>query len=158
MFWFAIGFVVALIIQALCLAEQRDRAIVEQQRSDEVTRFMVGVFKAADPSQSLAHDTPIGIVIDNARANLRSTLKSSPAIRSRILLALAEVYVAIDDFPAAVDLGKQAMQDYRQSASGDTRESIAMLDRFSAMLLATSNNDLAKDAADEAVRLHASLG
>jgi eukaryotic-like serine/threonine-protein kinase len=146
------------VLQNQRLAEQRDRAISEQHHSDEVTQFLVNVFKAADPAQKLGRDTPIGKVVDLGRAKVQDGLKDSPEIRSRILLALAEVYASIDDNVASHALAAESLDVYEHSGHVDQHELINYLNRIWQVYLGDSTPKDGLPVINRAVALHDALG
>jgi eukaryotic-like serine/threonine-protein kinase len=152
------AFVVTLIVQSQRLQLQRDRAVAEKQQSEEVTRFMVDVFKAADPGESLSREMAIGTVVDNARIKLQSGLKSAPLTRSRILLSLAEVYASIDDAAPAYSLAEEALHLYEQSGQSEPRELIDYLNRVWSIYANKSTQDDALVVIERAIALHDALG
>ncbi len=152
------AFVATLGIQARDLRTQRDRAVIERQQAQDVTSFLVNVFKAADPGESKMRDMPIGIVVDNARKRLESDLADAPESRSRILLAMAEVYAAISDTDTAHALAAEALGISKVSADMDPRERIAQLNRAWSVYATKATNEDALALVEQALEIHDSLG
>ncbi len=104
------AFVTALDVQSRQLQQQRDRAVAEQHRAEEATGFLVGVFKAADPKQSMSRNTPIGEVLQNGSRKIDSELKGQPRLMADLSGALASIYLDIDAFADAQKYARRAAE------------------------------------------------
>ncbi|HTA65872.1 MAG TPA: serine/threonine-protein kinase [Xanthomonadaceae bacterium] len=103
------AFVTALTMQSQRIAHERDLAVAERQRAEEATRFLIGVFKAADPNVSLSRDTPIGEVLANGSRSLDTELSGQPRLVSDLAFALAAIYTDLDDLSDARTYANRAL-------------------------------------------------
>lgn len=104
-----IVFVAALTQQSIQLQRERDRAVAEQHRAEEATKFLVSVFKAADPNESMTRTMPIGDVLENGRRKIDVELSGQPQLKADIFFAIADVYTNLDSLEEAENYAKQSL-------------------------------------------------
>jgi len=127
-----VAFVSALVVQSRQLTIERDRAVAERQRAqaqqrraeiqteraEATTRFLVGVFKAADPRVAMRNATPIGEVLENGRLRLDTELEGHPELAADLSFALANIYDDIGDEAHALKYAQRALQEREALAPG----------------------------------------
>ncbi|WP_223786732.1 serine/threonine protein kinase [Marinicella meishanensis] len=92
--------------QSQTIAEERDKALVEKQVAEEVTTFLVDTFKSADPTETLGTQVTAGDILKQGVNQLQQQAPS-PAVKNRLLTALAEVYLNLSSFDEAESLANQ---------------------------------------------------
>ena len=107
------------------LNTERQRALVAEahaEREAQSTRrsrdFLVSMFQAAAPNNTLGHALSARELIDKGSESLATQLKDEPDSAARVALTIAEVYAALGDPKAAIASAERA----QAFATGDTPE------------------------------------
>ncbi len=152
-----LGFIAAVVLGSQRLAAERDLARAERDHADQAVRFLVDVFKSADPHNSLTRTTAIGEVVDNARKRLADDLARAPAQHGRLATALAQVYLDIGDGEVAQSLLDQVAPAY-DAPDSDPRARIDYLKTLAQVV--GDRGDAARKAEllEAALALHRRLG
>jgi serine/threonine-protein kinase len=118
---------VGIVGAASWLAVERGRALraeaqarTEAHTANEVTDFLVGLFRDADPQQTRGRDVSARELLDQASARLDAMPIAQTQVQARLLTTLGEIYVSI----------------------GQPRHSTDLLDRAIALLRAPGNDPL----------------
>jgi len=124
----------AVVVIAVCalivafvwrLDAERQRALVAEahaEREAQSTRrsrdFLVSLFQAAAPANTLGHALSARELIDKGSQSIASQLKDEPESAARVALTIAEVYAALGDPKAAIASAEKALA----LVTGDTPE------------------------------------
>jgi len=134
------GFAVFTALANRELARERDqaqrrehKAKFQQARAQQVSDFLVGLFKATTPEQRRGHDLTVRTLLERGRSELEKGLQQQPDLRASMLAALSDVYFALDDLDEAGKLANDAYalrEPARQSDPAALRDSLAQLARL----------------------------
>jgi tetratricopeptide (TPR) repeat protein len=102
---------VVSIIAGLIAAQQRDRARTEAATADRTSRFMVSLFKLADPGENRGNSVTVREVLDRGARDIGLGLKSEPRIQADLLTAMGEAYTGLGLYDPARKLLTQAQVD-----------------------------------------------
>jgi eukaryotic-like serine/threonine-protein kinase len=98
------------------LYSERQRALQAEahaERESQSTRrsrdFLVSLFQAAAPGESLGHALTARELIDRGTQKLAEDLKDEPESAARVAMTIAEVYAALGDPKAAIESGERAL-------------------------------------------------
>ncbi len=91
-----------------------ERARVEARTSDQVSSFLVDLFRVADPSQSRGADVTARELLDRGAAQLAAELADQPATRARLLRAVGEVYTNLGEYEEAAELLAESVEVLRR--------------------------------------------
>lgn len=80
----------------------------EQQRVEQVSEFLVDVFKLTDPLGQSVQFAQVKDVIDEARIQLNSAFQDDLKTRRKLLITLADIYLNMSDSGRAQELLNQA--------------------------------------------------
>jgi serine/threonine-protein kinase len=83
---------VTVATQARRLAVERDAARVEARTAEEVTGFLVDIFRDSAPPRGATHDVRALDVVDVGAARLDTALRDQPRVRARLLAAIGMLY------------------------------------------------------------------
>jgi eukaryotic-like serine/threonine-protein kinase len=152
-----VAFVVALTHQSMQLQRERDRAVAQQHRAEEATKFLVSVFKAADPNESMTRTMPIGDVLENGRRKVDVELSGQPQLKADMLFAIADVYANLDSLSDAESYAQQslALRESVLPESIPVAESLGQLARIRAI---QGNCEQTQRTAAKALELYRRLG
>lgn len=111
----ATGFVLTIVQKNADLARERDQAQVrerqalfEQARAQQVTAFLVGLFRASTPEQTRGHNISARDLLERGRRDLEAGLREQPELRAELLAALSDAYLALDDLDGAEQMAQEA--------------------------------------------------
>ena len=107
-----------VVFYTLRLTQERNRAREEAAKAQEVTQFLVDLFKLADPGEVRGAAITVREVLDHAPNTLAQTLPDQPAIHATLLDAIGRVYQNIGLYTRADTLLEQAYH-LRQTTLGE---------------------------------------
>jgi len=109
----------------LLRAQQAERvAVAEARTSEEVTNFLTGIFRAAEPGAVDVGSVTARDVLDRGVERIRSELGDEPAVQSRLMQEMGKVYAQLGLLEEAERLYEGALE-IRQSLSSVTDADIA---------------------------------
>ena len=124
-FLLAIGFGVAMSIQARNLAIQRDLAQSEATKAQQVAAFLENMFEASDPlavSTERRDTLRISALLDIGVKNLHEELADQPQVKASLLHVLGNVYNGLGDPLEALNLVDEALAIRETLYPGDHAE------------------------------------
>jgi serine/threonine protein kinase/Tfp pilus assembly protein PilF len=86
------------------VAEQRELADRERIRAEEVSGFLVNLFKLSDPEENRGNQVTARELLDSAAQRLRSALGDQPATKAALLETVGAVYDSLGQYQAAVPI------------------------------------------------------
>ena len=124
---FLVAFVATTIIQSARLARERDRAVAAEQRlrleaetASRTAAFLSGVFKVNDPSESRGRSVTALELLDRSAKEIGEGLAGQPALQSRLMVTMGNVYKQLGLYESATTLLQQAL-DVREQTPGTSR-------------------------------------
>jgi serine/threonine protein kinase len=129
-------------MQSKQVAKERDRAALERDRAEEVSKLLINVFSEADPYKTQGHEYTATELLERGAQSIDANTELQPEVRARMLESIGYAMQRQDKYAQAAGLLEQALQIRRQAAAENP--SIANL-----KLLATNYKNLA-DALREA--------
>ncbi len=142
----------------LDLRRGRDVALVAQKEAERVrgeaeavVKFMVGMFRVADPGESLGNRITAHELLDRGAARLQTELADQPTRRARLADAIGQTYQRLGLYPQAEKLLSEALALNRRHVGAESAEVGTSLYHLGALHLVTSGESGALLA--EAVRI-----
>jgi len=120
-----VAFSIQTAVQSARVARERDRAEQALARASAVNRFLVGMFRQADPRLSLGTTLTAEKMLERASASLETDLRDQPEVRAELLQSLADVYKQLAFYERSEALNVQAVALRR---SGDPLDLANSLD------------------------------
>ncbi|MEM1438703.1 MAG: serine/threonine-protein kinase [Pseudomonadota bacterium] len=77
------------------LAEERDVALAEQQKANEVVSFVTGLFEVSDPSESRGEEITARELLDAGSQRIAFDLAEQPEVRFTMQRVLGQVYSSL---------------------------------------------------------------
>jgi tetratricopeptide (TPR) repeat protein len=111
----------AAIIAGILAWNQRNLALRERTAADRTTRFMVSLFRLADPSANRGNSVTVRAVLDRGAEDVGKGLEHEPAIRADLLTAMGQAYAGLGLYEPANKLLSEARAD--QTSASVTPES-----------------------------------
>jgi serine/threonine protein kinase len=88
----------------------------ERDRADRVARFMVDMFKNADPNEARGNSVTAREVLDKASANIESGLSNDPKLQGMLMGDMGHAYANMGQFPQAQAMLEKSVAIGRQTA------------------------------------------
>lgn len=89
----------------------------EARTANQVTEFLLGLFKDVDPENARGRDISARELLDKGSERLAGTLGDEPAVRSRLLGALGTIYTSLGRPARSVELINEALSLARASGA-----------------------------------------
>ncbi len=123
-----VALVAALVFAVWQAREKSQQALVSQQ----VTQFLVGIFRGADPSISRGSNATAKDLLDQGAERLRSDTSVETHVRARLLSTIAMTYADLGLYDRALPLAEESLALRRSMAAPDVdiAESLDALGRI----------------------------
>ncbi len=86
------------------VAEQRERAERERIRAEEVSSFLVNLFKLSDPQENRGNQVTARELLDSGAKRLEAELQDQPATKSALLATVGAVYDSLGQYKDALPI------------------------------------------------------
>lgn len=96
------------------MREERNNALLAEQRALAVKDYMVAVFQGADPEVAGQRDLKVSEVLDASRLRLAAMLNEQPTLRTELTGILAGVYHNLGKREQAVGMFEEAIAEERR--------------------------------------------
>ena len=106
----AAAVVAALLVASTTItAVQARRVAAERDRAEEVTRFLAGLLASTDPYEPGGPAFSAKELLDRGAARLDTELRDRPAVRARLLGAMAPAYFGLGEYARAQRLMEESI-------------------------------------------------
>ena len=92
------------------ITEQRNKAQNEAYKAHQVTNFMIGIFKNADPYNQNKTDLTAREILDKGTQRIKNQIKDQPDIKATLLYAVGGIYEDLGIYDKAGPLLHQALK------------------------------------------------
>lgn len=92
------------------VAQQRERAEHERVRAEEVSSFLVSLFKLSDPEENRGNQITARELLDSAARRLQAGLQDQPATKSALLSTVGAVYDSLGQYKDALPILSESLQ------------------------------------------------
>ncbi len=106
-----LAFAMTTYVQSLSIAAERDRvaeqramAERERARAEEVSGFLVNLFKLSDPQKNRGNQVTARELLDSGAKRLQTGLQSQPATKAALLSTVGEVYDSLGQYKEALPI------------------------------------------------------
>ena len=106
-----IAFATTTYVQSLRIAAERDRVAEQREladrervRAEEVSGFLVNLFKLSDPDENRGNQVTARELLDVGARKLRADLRDQPATKAALLGTVGAVYDSLGQYKDAVSL------------------------------------------------------
>jgi serine/threonine protein kinase len=119
------GFIASLILSNARTQRALQEADVERERSNEVSSFLLNLFRVSKPSTAEANATTARELLDKGAADIRARLKDQPVVQARLMETMGEVYTNLGLLDQAEALLADSL-DVRRRALGANHPEVAL--------------------------------
>lgn len=146
---------VALLVAAFAMvaAVQRVRIAIERDRAEQVSRFLAGLFQAADPFARTGVGPTAREMLDSGAARIDRELADQPALRAQLMLEMARAYFGLGAHDRARRFGEVSLAIRRRAASAAPLEIAQTLDFLGLVRLEQGESEGAERAYRESLEL-----
>jgi serine/threonine-protein kinase len=106
------------------LGRERDLALEEQRKANQVVGFVTGLFEVSDPSESRGEEITARELLDEGALRIGYELVDRPGIQSTMQRVLGEVYYSLGAYERARELLDASLKQ-QQSLYGDNSLDVA---------------------------------
>jgi serine/threonine protein kinase/Tfp pilus assembly protein PilF len=99
------------------VAEQREAADHERVRAEEVSSFLVNLFKLSDPEVNRGNQVTARELLDSSTKHLQEALQDQPATKAALLTTVGSVYDSLGQYQDAVPVLTESLS--LQAGAGD---------------------------------------
>ncbi|MGD0503922.1 MAG: serine/threonine-protein kinase [Steroidobacteraceae bacterium] len=156
-FFMVLAFTVTTYVQSLRIAAERDRvaeqreaAEHERARAEEVSTFLVDLFKLSDPQVNRGNRVTARELLDSSTKRLREAFKDQPATKAALLATVGSVYDSLGQYQDAVPILRESLALQPQSKEKSRVDTLLELGR---VLFEGGNLQEAEVPLQEALRL-----
>jgi tetratricopeptide (TPR) repeat protein len=132
------------------VAVQREAAEHERARAEEVSKFLVDLFKLSDPEVNRGNRVTARELLDSSAKRLRDAFKDQPATKAALLATVGEVYDSLGQYQDAVPLLRESLELQKNSPDKARIDTLLELGR---VLFEGGNLQGAEAPLQEALRL-----
>lgn len=98
------------VLHTARLQDERDRAQLASAKSDRMNRFLVGLFRSADPTEGSRADLTARELLDRGVAQVDRDLGSDPQVQANMLQVLGRTYLQLGVYASADALLDRALK------------------------------------------------
>lgn len=111
------------------VAEQRELADRERVRAEEVSGFLVNIFKLSDPEENRGNQVTARELLDVGAQKLRAELVDQPATKAALLGTVGAVYDSLGQYKDAVGILSESLALQPDTASKPRMDTLLELGR-----------------------------
>jgi tetratricopeptide (TPR) repeat protein len=112
-----LAFAATAYLQSLRIAAERDRVAVQREhaerervRAEEVSSFLVNLFKLSDPEENRGNQVTARELLDSGAKRLRAGLKDQPETKAALLATVGAVYDSLGQYQEAQQILNESLQ------------------------------------------------
>jgi serine/threonine protein kinase/Tfp pilus assembly protein PilF len=99
------------------VAQQRERAELERSRAEEVSAFLVNLFRLSDPEENRGNRVTARELLDSSATRLHAAFQDQPQTKAALLATVGAVYDSLGQYQDAVPILQESLS--LQPASHD---------------------------------------
>lgn len=107
--------------------QARNEAVEARKESEEVSRFMVNLFRVADPGEALGNTVTAREILDRGATTVQFELRDQPLSQARLLSAIGQTYSKLGLHKEARPILEQALALRRKGLAPDHPDIAATL-------------------------------
>jgi len=111
-----LAFATTTYVQSLRISAERDRVAVQRERAEreriraeEVSSFLVNLFKLSDPQENRGNLVTARELLDSGAKRLRTGLQDQPATKAALLSTVGEVYNSLGQYQDALPILNESL-------------------------------------------------
>jgi serine/threonine-protein kinase len=105
-----IGFAFTMAVQAARIAQERDQARLERDRSARVVAFLQQIFEGSDPSQTRGETVTARELLDRGAERVEAELSGQPEVQAALMDSIGGVYRSLGLYDRAESLLRESLR------------------------------------------------
>jgi serine/threonine protein kinase/Tfp pilus assembly protein PilF len=112
-----VAFATTTYVQSVRIAAERDRVAVQRERAEhervraeEVSKFLVDLFKLSDPEENRGNKVTARELLDTSARRLRDGLNDQPETKAALLSTVGAVYDSLGQYQDALPILNESLQ------------------------------------------------
>lgn len=134
------------------IGHERDRARIEAAKALQVSQFLAGLFRGADPREARGTELTARELLDRGAGLIDRKLAAQPEIRAQMLHILGRTYLELGAYDEAERLLTDALELRRAAADDGSGDSAGILGDFGELRHAQGRYPEARALLEDAVR------
>ncbi len=123
-----VGFAAGMALLARRVSAERDIALTERRKAEQVSQFLIDSFRVADRSGQKGRTVTAQEVLDRGSERIFRQLTDQPSVRAKMMNTMGEVYESLGLYDRAQALLTNALAVRRKTGAGaDVAESLSSL-------------------------------
>jgi eukaryotic-like serine/threonine-protein kinase len=147
------GFSILMSIQARRIARERDRANQEAEASRQVSDFLTGLFKVADPNEARGNSITAREILDKGADKITSELRGQPLIQGKLMNTMGFVYYNLGLFDPAQALLEKALDTRTKTLDPDHPDLAVTFNNLGHVAYSKGNFEKARDLYNQALKI-----
>ena len=139
-----IAFATAMGLQALRIAEERDRA-------NRIADFMTQMFRVSDPSEAQGNSVTARAILDKASNEIKAGLARDPEMQSELMFTMARTYANLGLYSVAHELSATALESRRRLLGPEDSKTLESMTQLGWILDRQGRDDEAEKLTRQAV-------
>ena len=125
-----VALAISMTVQARRVARERDRANLEAETARRTTAFLSDLFTVPDPDKARGNSITAREILDKGASEIRAGLRDQPAIRSRLMATMGDVYAGLGLYSQAEPLLVEALDLSRSALGPNATETLHVQDKL----------------------------
>jgi eukaryotic-like serine/threonine-protein kinase len=109
------AFVILTIVAVIAIVIQSARATRERDKAQQVSGFLVDIFKVSDPSESRGNSVTAREILDKGAERVERELNAQPEVQATLLDTIGNVYHSLGLYDKAIPLLEKSLQIRRET-------------------------------------------
>jgi eukaryotic-like serine/threonine-protein kinase len=151
------GYVATLVRHADRLEMERDRARTESLKAQQVSSFLIDLFRANDPDARGGEELSAFDLLERGEARA-DRLAGQPELHAEMLEVIGQMYMLLGDFDRAEPLFRRTLDELRSLGSDPTADEANVLERLGDVLQQTGRYATADSVLLEAIDMARRVG
>ena len=119
-----LGFSIVTAVQSARIRAQAAETARERDKAEQVTQFMMDLFKTSDPNTSKGNTVTARELLDQGAETIETELADQPDVQAEMMGVMSEVYESLGLYPEAERLARRALQ-MRRRLHGEVHPEVA---------------------------------
>ncbi|MEE8524195.1 MAG: tetratricopeptide repeat protein, partial [Thermoanaerobaculia bacterium] len=152
-------FAIVMTVQSVRTARQRDVAVLERARAEEISEFLVDLFQVPDPLTPDSGDKEVTAreILDRGARRVERELVDQPQVQAKLMSTIGETFWGLGHFDAAQEWLEKALRIQERLFDGDHVDLADSLNALAVVLRSKGERELARAMFDRVLTMRKRL-
>ena len=109
-----ISYAYTVTVQSQKIQSALELSQIEQDKAQQVSKFMLDIFTSADPNVSSLNKMTAAELLNQGREKVLKDLQRAPEVQSHMLTSLGEVYIELSEIDKSIELLEKSLLIQRE--------------------------------------------